>query len=415
MPEPTMIVRSGSGGFHVYWCFDKPLPIAQWKPLADALKECAKQHRFLIDMAVTGDAARILRLPSTPNYKQPVATMCTLDHPGAIRLYTAADITRVLSPFVNAPPPGAGAKPGATTSPWGQNFTANADAQFPKLSIDRLAVICPAIADTLATGGAGQQEPEWANYMFTAAWTSDPVDAAHRLSKGHKDYRPADTDRKLAEKQAALAANPQLGWPKCATFNHKACQTCVLLVHGKSPINFAHASHPGSTQSFQPAYTTGDPLMPEGYWRNKDNHVWVDTKLGPVDVLGYPILDGGYDRAPDGQLVLALKTVVSGREHWGAVNLGKQTAQAICEALSRDAHIFIKGDGTQQAIVKGFAMAWMQHLQTAKRKTTPVSLGWSGDTFVFGDEAYTPTGPKSVYRKAGARAIPASRQRPAVA
>ena len=51
--------------------------------------------------------------------------------------------------------------------------------------------------------------------------------AAHRLSRGHAGYNPADTDRKLAEKQAAIASG-KLGWPKCASFNHAACKTCPL-------------------------------------------------------------------------------------------------------------------------------------------------------------------------------------------
>jgi hypothetical protein len=378
MPEPTMMVRSGSGGFHVYWCFDKPLPVAQWKPLAEALKACAAQHKFLIDKAVTADAARILRVPTTFNYKHSQPTPVMLDTPTAIRQYTADSLAKILAPYVTSTPHqhGPGAAP---ASPWAQNFTANATAQMPKLAIDRIAIICPAVADTLATGGAGQSEPEWANYVFLSAWTDDPVDAAHRLSRGHAQYTPAGTNKKLAEKQQAMANNPSLGWPQCASFGHAA-----------------HSMQAGASQSFQPAYGTTDPLMPEGYWRNKDNHVFTNTKNGPVDVLGYPILDGGTDYSTSGQQVLVLKTVVSGKERWGSVDLGKQTAQGICEALSKGAHIFIKGT-TDQSVVKGFAMAWMQHLQATKRTMEPANLGWDGNRFVFGEEAFTTKGVESVY------------------
>jgi hypothetical protein len=395
MPEPTMVVRSGSGGFHVYWGFDKPLPVAQWKPLAEALKACATHHKFRIDPAVTADAARILRVPTTLNYKHPTATLVSLDNPGAIRLYTADGIGKVLAPFVNAAPQGTA--PGAKASPWGQNFTANATTPMPKLDIDRIAVVCPAIADTLATGGAGQSEPEWANYMFTAAWTLDPVNAAHRLSSGHKDYKVPDTDRKLAEKQAAIANNPQLGWPLCASFNHVACKTCPLLVIGKSPIHFAHSTPPGSTHSPQPAYPAGDPLMPEGYWRNKDNHVFTNTQYGPTDVFAYyPIIDGGMDTTPDGQQALVLQTHISGRDRYGPVSLGKQHPQGMAEALFKGAHIAVRPEN--QKVVRDFVMAWVSHLQKTHKTIRPASFGWSGDSFVFGDESFTPNGPEVIYR-----------------
>ena len=40
LPDPTMEVYSGTGGLHVYWCFDKPVPIADWMPLANAPSQC---------------------------------------------------------------------------------------------------------------------------------------------------------------------------------------------------------------------------------------------------------------------------------------------------------------------------------------------------------------------------------------
>lgn len=388
MPQPTMVVRSGSGGLHVYWCFEKPVPVMAWQPLATALKASAKHHKFEIDPAVTADAARILRVPTTLNYKQPIATMVTLDHPGAIRLYTVDAITKVLAPFATVVPPGAQQGP-APTSPWAQNFTANATAQMPKLPIDQIATVCPAIADTLAVGGAGKSEPEWANDIFTAAWTLDPVDAAHRLSKGHAQYSVAGTDRKLAEKQQALASNPSLGWPQCVSFNHPKCKTCVLLQLGKSPINFAHKPQ---AQSFH-AVNPNDPLMPEGYWRNANNHVFTHTQYGPADVFGYPILDGGMDPATN---ELVIKNFVMGRERWGSISTSKQNPQGMAEALTKGAHMFLRQDLWKTA--RDFIMAWVTHLQTTKREVAPVSFGWHGDEFVYGDESFTPTGAKAIYQ-----------------
>ena len=55
---------------HVYFPFEEDLEIAVWKPVAENLKRLAKKLGFNIDHSVTGDAARILRVPDTHNYKQ---------------------------------------------------------------------------------------------------------------------------------------------------------------------------------------------------------------------------------------------------------------------------------------------------------------------------------------------------------
>ena len=63
------IVSSG-GGLHVYWPFKEEVDISVWKPVAENLKRLCKKEGFRIDAMVTGDAARVLRVPDTNNYKQ---------------------------------------------------------------------------------------------------------------------------------------------------------------------------------------------------------------------------------------------------------------------------------------------------------------------------------------------------------
>ena len=41
LPRPNVIVKTG-GGFHVYWTFDRALPIEEWQPLANALAAAAE-------------------------------------------------------------------------------------------------------------------------------------------------------------------------------------------------------------------------------------------------------------------------------------------------------------------------------------------------------------------------------------
>lgn len=63
-------VVSSGGGLHVYFPFAEEVDIAVWKPVAENLKRLCKKQGFNIDASVTGDAARILRVPDTHNYKQ---------------------------------------------------------------------------------------------------------------------------------------------------------------------------------------------------------------------------------------------------------------------------------------------------------------------------------------------------------
>ena len=135
------------------------------------------------------------------------------------------------------------------------------------MSIDAVAKNCPMTAATLETGGAGKREPEWQMDIYLAAHTSDPVDAARRLSMGHAEYDYEKTLEKLAQKRNAITAG-NLGWPECAKFHHAACQTCPLRVHGKSPFHFAQPDVP----PVQPT-EEDDEIMPQYYFRNKDKHV----------------------------------------------------------------------------------------------------------------------------------------------
>lgn len=63
------LVSSG-GGIHAYWAFEEDAPIEQWKTLAENFKRLCKRNGLLIDMTVTADAARVLRVPGTTNWKQ---------------------------------------------------------------------------------------------------------------------------------------------------------------------------------------------------------------------------------------------------------------------------------------------------------------------------------------------------------
>lgn len=62
-------VASG-GGLHVYWPLTAEVTPEVWKPVAENLKRLCKQEGLRIDMNVTADSARVLRVPGTRNHKK---------------------------------------------------------------------------------------------------------------------------------------------------------------------------------------------------------------------------------------------------------------------------------------------------------------------------------------------------------
>ena len=67
LPQPT-IVNSGRG-WHVYWPLTEAVEKDKWVPVAEAFKNLCVKHKFIGDPAVPSDAARVLRIPGTKNFK----------------------------------------------------------------------------------------------------------------------------------------------------------------------------------------------------------------------------------------------------------------------------------------------------------------------------------------------------------
>jgi hypothetical protein len=69
LPPPSAVVLSG-GGLHVYWISDRPLTPEEWRLYAGGLKAAAEKFGLKCDAGCTTDAARVLRVPGTFNYKK---------------------------------------------------------------------------------------------------------------------------------------------------------------------------------------------------------------------------------------------------------------------------------------------------------------------------------------------------------
>ena len=82
----TPYVVGSGGGLHCYWPLQEAVPVDSWKPVAENFKRLCKQESLAIDMTVTADAARVLRIPDTTNFKKKYAT------PRPVRILTEGDV-----------------------------------------------------------------------------------------------------------------------------------------------------------------------------------------------------------------------------------------------------------------------------------------------------------------------------------
>lgn len=77
--QPT-VVASGGGGVHFYLPFTEQVSTERWLRMAVQLKELAARYGFRIDPSRATDAASVLRVPGTRNYKYAPPRDVTLLH-----------------------------------------------------------------------------------------------------------------------------------------------------------------------------------------------------------------------------------------------------------------------------------------------------------------------------------------------
>ena len=172
------VVDSG-GGLHCYWPLKDEVPAAVWKPVAENLKRLCKQEGFNIDMTVTADLARILRVPGTANNKKKYAT------PRPVRIVQEGDIFdfATFSPLVYEKLEEVPAPPTPKADLPGQRPTAPTRSQV-KLMQDSYTVFenfenqCGQIQDYIATATDDGKEPIWRGILSWAKVCTDGAEKA---------------------------------------------------------------------------------------------------------------------------------------------------------------------------------------------------------------------------------------------
>ncbi len=223
LPKPLM-VNSGRG-VHVYWPLTEAVSAEQWIDAAERLKQACADNGLLADPAVTADVARILRVPSTHNYKG--------DPPLPVDFFgVSMPDPVVLDEFTS--------KLGVVLKPV-TTLDLGTDALYEAYADNSENVFKTIIKKTVEGRGCNQlkfiamnqsevSEPLWRAGLSIAKFCVDGDKGAEKISNRHPNYSEAEMRKKLDEIKGPYT---------CARFdelNEGTCRDCPLWGEIKSPI-----------------------------------------------------------------------------------------------------------------------------------------------------------------------------------
>jgi len=277
LPRPT-VVNSGRG-VHAYWTLIAPIFYNDWKPTAEAFKKFCAAYNLKADPAVTADAARILRIPETLNYKDspplPVNVMI---------MSAPMELTRFQSIV------GIGADEDEPDLPFSKNVPRRPiDATTRALMGNSVSKFGTIIRKSAQGKGCAQliniyqnqseiEEPLWRGGLSIAVNCEDGELAIHKISHGHEEYDPKETKLKAE----ALIGKPY----KCATFHgiHGGlCDECPNRGKITSPIQIGASIAEAKAEDnivvmrnavLEEEITVEIPEYPFPYFRGKNGGVY---------------------------------------------------------------------------------------------------------------------------------------------
>ena len=288
LPRPT-VINSGRG-VHVYWILKEAICLEDWLPTAERLKTLCNKNNFEADPSVTADAARVLRVPQTHNYKP--------DTPIEVTFIGSSSITPV--DFDNF-----SALLGANVIPVPSKRVEGTDAMM-LAALDNREYKFRDILEKSDNGKGCLQisralhnpseinEPTWRGVLSILKACSDGTrEKAHKISKGYDGYDPQETDAKWDN----LTSDKRY---TCNTFeasNPEVCRECPNRGKLRSPLyigqsikeateedNIVTVEAPAFTLPNAPVTTYKIPEFPKPYMRGAKGGVYIRTRDKDGDI-----------------------------------------------------------------------------------------------------------------------------------
>ena len=276
LPRPT-IVDSGRG-WHAYWPLTEPVEREKWFPVANTFKTRCIELNIIIDPDVPADAARVLRIPGTLNFKDDPANEVVLMH--VMEPMTFDDFAALMGPIVPVKPVFAPKQLDEFT----RSLIGNRQSRFRTIFDKTMQGSGCEQLKYLMENQADIEEPLWRAGLSIAKHCVDGEKAIHIISKQHPQYTADATERKAFSIKGPYT---------CDTFNDFRAGTCPSCPHWKqikSPIVLGHeiakaeentAVEMPSVDGAAPEFVM--PVIPSRYFRGKNGGIYAYVKKGEDD------------------------------------------------------------------------------------------------------------------------------------
>ncbi|TCZ53947.1 primase-helicase family protein [Roseicella aquatilis] len=185
------IVSSGRG-LHVYWPLEAEVERADWKPVAEALKQAFSIGGLHADPSRTSDEASVLR-PVGCHHRKAEAIPVRLLKSGEVWSYEM--FRDQVQAFMDANP---GAVVPTTKKAGGLNAELWGGVEYPPTYADKVANRCAVMGLVRDTQGNTDQ-PTWYRALGIIAFCEDADQVAQDWSRGHPDYDPDEVAEKLEQ------------------------------------------------------------------------------------------------------------------------------------------------------------------------------------------------------------------------
>ena len=415
LPKPLMV--SSGYGIHAYWPLTKPVPVNEWKPVAQALKRTCVKNDLFIDPAVPADVARVLRVPGTHNYKNGGRAKVEVLGTGAADKHPLSYYADVFG--AEEPEPEVGKKlfdnvtMGVEDDPVMQRLKQSRKNSF-KLILQKTMEGrgCEHIRQ-MVLDQAGTEEPIWRGGLSIAAFCEDGEKAAHIISHEHPEYDADETVRKMQ-----VIKGPYT----CEKFNDLrpgVCANCPLFEKIRSPIvlgaDFAEAETEevvAEDGEVKVVYKDGTPDLPRGYKLGAGGTINKTEKDEEGKTVHVPIyLNKFYYTArvvdPEaGECIVGrLHLPNDGVREFTVPLVAATSKEELRKALSKHG-LTVSSKGWDN--IMAYTQAWIEKLQEEDTADTArTQFGWSDDSFtsyvigdreIFADRVeYNPPSSKTSY------------------
>jgi len=415
----TPWILSSGGGLHVYWAFEEEVDIAEWKPVAENLKRLCAKSGFNIDQGVTADAARVLRVPDTYNYKKenPRKVKILVEStPKTFEFKTIANNLRekmngsayeVIQSSMSI----AGTKPTPDTSANGVKLIENSITLFKNIAEATQPCLQLQYYKDHATEDG--MEPLWYSLISLAKRCDDGYDYAKQLG----DMHPYD-DQRLNEKW-----NHTKGPTPCLKFdsvNPGVCEKCTHFGKITNPLALGRELNVNNeaqeivvaVENEPEQIILNKPIPPKGYSYGARGGVYAEREVENEDgsKAKKPIMLLSYD-------LFVVDILFSEGEHFahlvairpeGPIDVMLQQKSIVSKdetlkTLASQNIIAAFGQGNDKNLFE-YVRAAVEYASTNKRPVkVPASYGWQEDginndgslkysSFVYNSRIYYPDG-----------------------